>query len=1177
MTFLMKRVVTASILEDNTYSDVIAFALLSPDERRWVVKNLPPNFEHVAAIQIQRIWRGHRVRRIIGDFFAYVRTQLEKESPISVSEHNAELKNNPRQSRPRIRKQQSQEQPVSTSEEQLSTEQSPSTKQPSIDEQSSFQEFSTGQSSLSAEELSTGQFSLAKQTSSSTETFSLAKNYSWTKQKSRDITKKPGVEHSYSSHELPTKQVSFAKLPASIERRSFGKLQSTEQSWSGTEQPSLGNKRSLERVSSATQSDIAHPCYTRQQSEDLSLSRKRSITEDSSFKQQPSSDQSLGGRQPSLEHPLVDKWLSSEHLLLARTQSVDLPLSSKQSITSTEQPTPIPPAGTDRPLVQPRTDQSLGEVGTNNTDRLVTQVLKGESVEETQPEKQQESEPLQQTSFQPPREPVLSEKDLSLKTESAEKILTEAQPESKLFQQTNFQQPSELLPERKLSVEKESVQKVQPEKLQEQTSLQEPSELLPERKLSVEKESVQKVQPEELQEQTSLEEPSELLPERKLSVQKKSVQKVQPEKLQEQTSHQEPSELLPERKLSVPKKSVQKVQPEKLQEQTSHQEPSELLPERKLSVQKKSVQKVQPEKLQEQTSLQEPSKLPPEKLFVRKSSVQKVAVKLTLFQQTSFEEVSELFPGKELLVEKESAHNIQPSVEQQERKIFQQTRFLEPSELLPERKLSVEKESVQKVQPEELQEQTSLEEPSELLPERKLSVEKKTAEVIQPRTVFRQTRTQPASRLLLERELSAGTIQPQKQRERKLVQPTSFQLPSILFKEASPRHLTADRHHKPDLKEEPAAKRRKMTKKSAARLALEASYDRYVQKALQQGKASKDMMQFAEYCAYRLQVWWLMKHRKFLRERMMKRSLALRKKMALHSVSDMQVEITEAHVERRRRIGPLTKGDAATSIQRAWRRHIDIQVYRYYRDLINFRTRGDPSVMLRCINPNEANLLEPGSGTAVRFRLAGDRFPPNIYYKIFTHRPIQDLCANSPKDYTRPEAKKLTVRHKHNKVAKLPPQEDITQEHWYKRCENNGWRLVSDRLVHHIMNDPVTWESSKKTYHFHHSKLKRKQDVEKQKKSRKIDWMKKMYKEGMLHARADDPETVQLIEGATAGMIATVENQGPEALEDWEVDELLDWTTSLDFEEYFDTWKNLATSAAADNKLGAVKKEFQRL
>ena len=57
------------------------------------------------------------------------------------------------------------------------------------------------------------------------------------------------------------------------------------------------------------------------------------------------------------------------------------------------------------------------------------------------------------------------------------------------------------------------------------------------------------------------------------------------------------------------------------------------------------------------------------------------------------------------------------------------------------------------------------------------------------------------------------------------------------------------------------------------------------------------------------------------------------------------------------------------------------------------------------------------------------------------------------------------------------------------------------------------------------------------------------YKDGMLHAKSDDPETVNLIEGAAAGMVATVEKLGPDALEDWEVDELLDWTTSLNFDE----------------------------
>ena len=54
-----------------------------------------------------------------------------------------------------------------------------------------------------------------------------------------------------------------------------------------------------------------------------------------------------------------------------------------------------------------------------------------------------------------------------------------------------------------------------------------------------------------------------------------------------------------------------------------------------------------------------------------------------------------------------------------------------------------------------------------------------------------------------------------------------------------------------------------------------------------------------------------------------------------------------------------------------------------------------------------------------------ERFPPNIYYKIFTHRPIQDMCSNSPKDYTKAEVKLQMTRDKHNTTKTRPlPGED---------------------------------------------------------------------------------------------------------------------------------------------------------
>lgn len=114
--------------------------------------------------------------------------------------------------------------------------------------------------------------------------------------------------------------------------------------------------------------------------------------------------------------------------------------------------------------------------------------------------------------------------------------------------------------------------------------------------------------------------------------------------------------------------------------------------------------------------------------------------------------------------------------------------------------------------------------------------------------------------------------------------------------------------------------------------------------------------------------------------------------------------LTAVHqrITKTKTMGLLSEAEAAITIQRAWRRHIvswhkkalidifflicdfklniffshfyslqDVQVYRYYRDLISFQSRGDPAVMLRCINPNEAKLLDSASGASVRFRLAG--------------------------------------------------------------------------------------------------------------------------------------------------------------------------------------------------------------
>ena len=58
------------------------------------------------------------------------------------------------------------------------------------------------------------------------------------------------------------------------------------------------------------------------------------------------------------------------------------------------------------------------------------------------------------------------------------------------------------------------------------------------------------------------------------------------------------------------------------------------------------------------------------------------------------------------------------------------------------------------------------------------------------------------------------------------------------------------------------------------------------------------------------------------------------------------------------------------------------------------------------------------------------------------------------------------------------------------------------------------------------------------------------YQEGMLQAKTGDSDTKSLVEGAAAGMVAAIESQGSEIVEEWEVDELLEWTSGLNFEEW---------------------------
>jgi len=62
-----------------------------------------------------------------------------------------------------------------------------------------------------------------------------------------------------------------------------------------------------------------------------------------------------------------------------------------------------------------------------------------------------------------------------------------------------------------------------------------------------------------------------------------------------------------------------------------------------------------------------------------------------------------------------------------------------------------------------------------------------------------------------------------------------------------------------------------------------------------------------------------------------------------------------------------------------------------------------------------------------------DRFPPHIYYKLFTHRPVQDIGAFSPGDYTSSDFKrKAPPCDVHNKIPRRKPVRGLSGNHLHK-------------------------------------------------------------------------------------------------------------------------------------------------
>lgn len=98
----------------------------------------------------------------------------------------------------------------------------------------------------------------------------------------------------------------------------------------------------------------------------------------------------------------------------------------------------------------------------------------------------------------------------------------------------------------------------------------------------------------------------------------------------------------------------------------------------------------------------------------------------------------------------------------------------------------------------------------------------------------------------------------------------------------------------------------------------------------------------------------------------------------------------------------LTKEQAVRRIQNFWRSYVNRKIFEYIKTVLMNKLRTvNPWKMLRMTNPSECALIESSCNMHVRFRLGGDVFPPQIYYKVYTNGPVCDVNSFAPRNYAK--------------------------------------------------------------------------------------------------------------------------------------------------------------------------------
>ncbi|CAL8100134.1 unnamed protein product [Calicophoron daubneyi] len=298
----------------------------------------------------------------------------------------------------------------------------------------------------------------------------------------------------------------------------------------------------------------------------------------------------------------------------------------------------------------------------------------------------------------------------------------------------------------------------------------------------------------------------------------------------------------------------------------------------------------------------------------------------------------------------------------------------------------------------------------------------------------------------------------------------------------------------------------------------------------------------------------------------------------------------------------FTGQQAASIIQRAWRRYLDTEVFHFYRKLLASKSKLSRNTLSHCLAPGEKSLLDEAAGGFVMFRLEGSAFPPTVCYKIFTYRPIQDINAYSPKHYS--EMRPKSARSENNWPE--GPSINLNSDNLmvcYERYENNDWRPIYTENLFNLPNPEFVVQKSVKS-EFLKTTLERKRTKADRRRKRRQMWIEWMLEHGLdpsiklhqadepnadkftrhycsltypsskklsgkadteQHERVGETSSERLKSGVydssltmTSGTLQANKEYGDFSGENTE--ELSVWIEYLDYDTYIDSWNKLATT-----------------